>query len=151
MGPLSYRYWTTARRIWHQTGNFLSSQGVATQVLSASECLTTVFGMGTGGTIQLSSPDLLSLHIAMLPQNYTEVLEMKPNNLVLWLCGQHQPIIFVLRTRFLGCFRISDSHASIACGSLLKISPRHISTGPLHSLRNFHSQPINLIISEVPY
>ena len=40
------------------TGNFLSSQGVATQVLSASECLTAVFGMGTGGTIQATSPDI---------------------------------------------------------------------------------------------
>ena len=54
------------------TGNFLSSQGVATQVLSASECLTTVFGMGTGGTIQASSPDILSFHIAMFTQNFTE-------------------------------------------------------------------------------
>ena len=58
------------------TGNDLSSQAVSNQVLSTCECLTTVFGMGTGGTIQLSSPDLLSLHIAMLPQNYTEALEM---------------------------------------------------------------------------
>ena len=33
------------------TGNFLSSQHVSMQVLSASKCLTTVFGMGTGGTI----------------------------------------------------------------------------------------------------
>ena len=41
------------------TGNFLSSQSVSRQVLSASECLTTVFGMGTGGTIQASSPDIL--------------------------------------------------------------------------------------------
>ena len=53
-----------------KTGNFLSSQSVSRQVLSASECLTTVFGMGTGGTIQASSPDILfeCLHI----QNYTE-------------------------------------------------------------------------------
>ena len=52
------------------TGNFLSSQSVSRQVLSASECLTTVFGMGTGGTLQASSPDILfeCLHI----QNYTE-------------------------------------------------------------------------------
>ena len=40
------------------TGNFLSSQPVSRQVLSASECLTTVFGMGTGGTTQASSPDI---------------------------------------------------------------------------------------------
>ena len=32
------------------TGNFLSSQLVSKQVLSAFMCLTTVFGMGTGGT-----------------------------------------------------------------------------------------------------
>ena len=40
------------------TGNALSSQSVSRQVLSAYECLTTVFGMGTGGTTQLSSPDI---------------------------------------------------------------------------------------------
>ena len=41
-----------------KTGNYLSSQSVSRQVLSAYECLTTVFGMGTGGTTQLSSPDI---------------------------------------------------------------------------------------------
>ena len=41
-----------------KTGNALSSQSVSRQVLSAYECLTTVFGMGTGGTTQLSSPDI---------------------------------------------------------------------------------------------
>ena len=57
------------------TGNFLSSQSVSRQVLSASECLTTVFGMGTGGTIQASSPDILfeCLHI----QNYTEEITLR--------------------------------------------------------------------------
>ena len=32
------------------TGNYLSSQVVSNQVLSAYKGLTTVFGMGTGGT-----------------------------------------------------------------------------------------------------
>ena len=32
------------------TGNYLSSQDVSIQVLSAYKGLTTVFGMGTGGT-----------------------------------------------------------------------------------------------------
>ena len=33
-----------------RTGNYLSSRPVSRQVLSASMCLTAVFGMGTGGT-----------------------------------------------------------------------------------------------------
>ena len=50
-----------------KTGNALSSQSVSRQVLSAYECLTTVFGMGTGGTTQLSSPDiLLSMYYSKL-------------------------------------------------------------------------------------
>ena len=48
------------------TGNALSSQSVSRQVLSAYECLTTVFGMGTGGTTQLSSPDIqLSIYATL--------------------------------------------------------------------------------------
>ena len=38
------------------SGEYLISRGVTTQVPSACECLTTVFGKGTGGTTQLTSP-----------------------------------------------------------------------------------------------
>ena len=48
------------------TSGFLSSQPVTRQVLSAYMCLTTVFGMGTGGTIQASSPDILFLSVCTL-------------------------------------------------------------------------------------
>ena len=41
----------------NETSSFLSSQVVSNQVLSTYECLTTVFGMGTGGTTQLSPLD----------------------------------------------------------------------------------------------
>ena len=41
---------TVIRQSLLLTGNFLSSQAVSSQVLSAFMCLTTVFGMGTGGT-----------------------------------------------------------------------------------------------------
>ena len=37
-------------------GDDLSSQGVAPQVSSALESLTSVFGMGTGGSSPLASP-----------------------------------------------------------------------------------------------
>ncbi len=58
---LIYRYATKKHPSQNSgvlTGNSLSSQAVSSQVLSTCECLTTVFGMGTGGTTQLSSPDL---------------------------------------------------------------------------------------------
>ena len=35
-------------------GSYLSSRAVASQVLSAYKSLTSVFGMGTGGTSQLN-------------------------------------------------------------------------------------------------
>ena len=38
-------------------GNFLLSQGVTTQVPSALRGLTSVFGMGTGVSLLLLSPD----------------------------------------------------------------------------------------------
>ena len=42
------------------TGNNLSSQAASSPVLSTRESLTAVFGMGTGGASQPSSPDLLN-------------------------------------------------------------------------------------------
>ena len=57
---------STPQGAYHLTGNALSSQSVSRQVLSAYECLTTVFGMGTGGTTQLSSPDIhLSIYATL--------------------------------------------------------------------------------------
>ena len=41
------------------TGSYLSSQAASSQVLSTYGGLTTVFGMGTGGSPQLSPPDCL--------------------------------------------------------------------------------------------
>ncbi len=50
------------------TGNYLCSQAVSSQVLSAYVDFTTVFGMGTGVTPQLSSPDS-----EVFPQNFIDV------------------------------------------------------------------------------
>ena len=44
-------------RALHLTGDNLCSQAVSSSVLSAQECLTSVFGKGTGGTTLLSPPD----------------------------------------------------------------------------------------------
>ena len=69
---------------WHvRTSSFLSSQVVSNQVLSTYECLTTVFGMGTGGTTQLS------------PLDFVKVCS-----------GQRQPIALRFQLALLGRFRI---------------------------------------------
>ena len=60
------------------TGNNLSSRAASSQVLSTRESLTAVFGMGTGGPSQPSSPDLWMVFSVFccvrLPdlQNFTE-------------------------------------------------------------------------------
>ena len=50
-------------RLWHSslTGNYLLSQAVSHQVSSTWKSLTSVFGMGTGGSSLLSSPDSLKV------------------------------------------------------------------------------------------
>ena len=51
-----------------ESGDDLSSQAVASQVLSTREGLTSVFGMGTGGTPQPLSPEnVCHFHIACHP------------------------------------------------------------------------------------
>ena len=50
-------------RLLYKSGNDLLSQGVSTQVSSALESLTSVFGMGTGVSSPLLSPETL------FPQN----------------------------------------------------------------------------------
>ena len=107
----------------------------------------------------------------LLSQNYTEeklVTNISNHG------GQCQPIIFALQARFLGHLALHKRFAcKQACGSLFityeaftnqlhppgsllrcfsnKISPRHISTGPLHMLPRFYSQPICLVFFKVSY
>ena len=45
--------------LYMESGSDLSSRAVSSQVLSAQESLTTVFGMGTGGTSPSLSPVIL--------------------------------------------------------------------------------------------
>ena len=78
-----------------------------------------------------------SLRLSALRSTLTNQFRLTGSFLGVFSLAACYPILFVLRTRFLD--------------RSVKLSPRHISTGPLHSLRNFHSQPINLIIFEVPY
>ena len=53
-----------------ESGDDLSSRAVSSQVLSALKGLTSVFGMGTGGTPSPSSPEIFRM--LWHPDNCTE-------------------------------------------------------------------------------
>ena len=68
----------------------------------------------------------------LLSQNYTEEViteHLSPSRITYYLSGQR---LFFRRLPY-------------------KSSPRPISTGPLHPLQGFHSQPIYLVVFEGPY
>ena len=60
----------------HKISSFLSSQAASGQVLSAFVSLTSVFGMGTGGSSQLS-PLNRSFFEGLFPQNYIEEVPLE--------------------------------------------------------------------------
>ena len=59
------------------SGNFLLSRAVSRQVPSTLKSLTSVFGMGTGGSSLLSSPDPL---LFLLLEFTTLIVPSKLNN-----------------------------------------------------------------------
>ena len=117
----------------HLPGDVLLSQDPSVQVSSALEVLTSVFGMGTGGTPPVLSPDLLLSRFCV------------------WGCSlktaqiltRHYSSIFSLLK-----FEPRVSQPSMAC---VRSSPRPISTRQLHASRHFHSGPSYLIILQGSY
>ena len=74
--PLSLRPKTTKKEkpedlssklLYLDSGNVLLSRAVSSQVPSALKGLTSVFGMGTGGTPSPSSPEIVNLSFSLTP------------------------------------------------------------------------------------
>ena len=105
-------------------GNFLLSQAVPSSVPSAFGGLTSVFGMGTGGALQLSSPETFRREASLsLPTPRTfKTAQVRVD--------QQTYTLFHL---------------------YLRSSPRPISIGKLHASQRFHRRPIYLIVSEGSY
>ena len=139
------------------TGNNLSSQAASSPVLSTRGSLTAVFGMGTGGASQPSSPDLWMVFSAFC-------------HVSLRLARSIYASIISRRSPCLPCIRPENPHPS-ASGPFrpsklyrrnyfqktnllflaFKSSPRRISTGPLNTLLHLHSRPINLVFFKASY
>ena len=122
-------------------GNFLLSQAVPSSVPSAFGGLTSVFGMGTGGALQLSSPETFPGALSrFLSAPLRSSLPLR-----------------VPSARFAPLPAPSKLHRSELTSKLtlsfvfLGSSPRPISIGKLHASQRFHRRPIYLIVSEGSY
>ena len=99
------------------SGDDLLSHVVANAVPSALEGLTSVFGMGTGVTPPLQSP------------------EFRINSLLHYS-------IFKKRMSNVEVYQIHDEFRAFEQGKFYGQASRPISTGKLHVLPRFHTQPI---------
>ena len=60
-----------------ESGSDLSSRAVSSQVLSALESLTSVFGMGTGGTSPSLPPEIVAIQLLRLSCFHFTYLRLK--------------------------------------------------------------------------
>ena len=71
---------TNGPRKKKRAGTYLFSQVVSNQVSSAQQSLTSVFGMGTGGTSASSAPAIYAQHISLTYSLYPRDAPSKLNN-----------------------------------------------------------------------
>ena len=143
------------------TGNNLSSQAASSPVLSTRESLTAVFGMGTGGTSQPSSPDLWTVFLCSrfvkTASRLLDILQYAFAALAGLSLRSPQKSSFILQVFSDPQYRTEETTCNkLTCLALLallacKSSPRRISTGPLNTLLHLHSRPINLVFSKASY
>ena len=121
-------------------GNFLLSQAVPSSVPSAFGGLTSVFGMGTGGALQLSSPETFRRGAFPLPVRSA-------------LCFRvaHSPLSSLPLPAPSKLHRSELTSKLTLSFVFLGSSPRPISIGKLHASQRFHRRPIYLIVSEGSY
>ena len=155
-----------------KSGDDLSSRSVSRQVLSARESLTSVFGMGTGGSFLPLSP--LWLYIRLSPHTYKflcvsfflssfsgfspirsprlrfgNAFVFFPEDLQLHSNIASQKALFHLSAR--KNYRIFVKRFCEKLSSLSRSSPRPISIGQLNTLRHLHLRPINLVVFKGSY
>ena len=150
-----------------ESGDDLLSRAVSSQVPSTLKGLTSVFGMGTGGTPSLLSPEIVSLsglqvskHLpkvtSALPLRYSSRFALPGFSLLpLRFCRRS----FLLRAacsfvsysyrsagRTLTTAHYEDLSFSFFLPWSLKTSARPISNDNLHTLLRFQRRPIYLLV-----
>ena len=110
-----------------------------------------MFGMGTGGALQPSSPETFRREASLAPysphlQNCTAIELTRKHSLFqifrLFPSRSPRPPLFPAS---------SASFAFSLTAFLLRSSPRPISIAKLHASQRFHRRPIYLIVSEGSY
>ena len=86
-----------------ESGGDLSSQAVSSQVLSALKGLTSVFGMGTGGSPSPLPPEIVSYLGLRFAYAFKILPKVSMSSSSLELSAQPGPPLSLLRNRF--CFR----------------------------------------------
>ena len=76
------------RFLFEKTGNVLFSRAVSSQVHSALRGLTSVFGMGTGGSLLLSSPVWLSMSCTLTTTQHSPQTYFSFSGLYFTVCDQ---------------------------------------------------------------
>ena len=134
------------------------------KVLSAQESLTSVFGMRTGGSSPLSSPQWLynPRYARLYIQSY-DFFPLSKKKIIIAFPGDLPPA-----AKADNCITNSDSSVRQLCARwnfrfpykdpysaffsiLLRSSPRPISIGQLHTSLCFHLRPINLVVYKGSY
>ena len=113
-------------------GNFLLSQVVSNQVPSALGGLTSVFGMGTGVSLLLSSPDENYFH------NIYFLIQFRIRYTNLFVRYAHIDLV-LLHLTYINCYRL-------LCQVIIRSSPRLISISQLQVLLLFHLRPIYQVV-----
>ena len=124
-------------------GNFLLSHTLARAVPSGLRGLTSVFGMGTGGTLSLGSPKTIS---GNLSHNGLTPVRKDQTNFSLNIDGHCHCYWCVYYIRCLNAFKFYSVFTVKFYGQ----AERAISNGQLHALLHFHTRPINVVVFHGP-
>ena len=130
-----------------ESGDDLLSRAVSSQVPSTLKGLTSVFGMGTGGTPSLLSPEMVSYLISFALSDFCL------NDFVFHASDISPSLPFGFLLRFLPAYPNLDNCTLPSSLSLsfflpwsLKTSARPISNDNLHALPRFQRRPIYLLV-----